>query len=115
MDLIEEVKVATSTLDEHKAEDIKVIDVSSHSPFVSYYVLATCSNIRALGAMADILEEAFDNAGFQVSTKEGEPESGWMIVEAGEVLVHIFLDVNRREINLEQLMDEINAKHRKLA
>ncbi len=115
MDYIEEVKLASETLDEHKAEDIKVVDVSAHSPFVSYYVIATCSNTRALGAMADILDEAFEKAGFQVSAKEGEPDSGWMIVMAGEVLVHLFLDVNRREIDLENLLKEFNSKHRKLA
>lgn len=115
MDYIEEVKLACNALDEHKAEDIKVIDVSSHSPFVSFYVLATCGNTRALGAMADILEEEFEKAGFPVTTKEGEPDSGWMIVEAGDVLVHLFLDVNRREINLEELLKQFNEKHRKLA
>ena len=113
MEQIQEVKIAVETLDEHKAEGISVIDVSSHSPFVSYYVLATCGNVRALGAMRDILEEAFDKAGFQIATKEGEPDSGWVIVEAGEVLIHLFLETNRRELNLEKLLSELNGKYGK--
>ena len=113
MEQIQEVKIAVETLDEHKAEGISVIDVSSHSPFVSYYILATCSNVRALGAMKDILEEAFEKAGFQISAKEGEPDSGWVIVEAGEVLIHLFLEANRRELNLEELLSEIDNHYRK--
>lgn len=110
---VKEVELAVRVLDEHKAEGISVIDVSSHSPFVSYYILATCGNVRALGATRDILEEEFEKAGFQITTKEGEPDSGWVIIEAGEALIHLFLEANRRELDLEKLLAEIDNKYRK--
>ena len=106
-----ELEVAVKTLDEHKAIDIQTIDVEGFSPFANYYVLATCLNIRQLGAVAEQLEEAFEKEGFEEIRKDGTPESGWIIVEAGEVVVHLFLDVNRKEVDLEGLLEkEVTSK-----
>ena len=106
MNELKELSVAKKTLEDHKAEDIVVVDVEGFSPFSSYYVLATATNIRQLGALSETLEEEFEKADFQDIKKDGIPESGWMIVEAGEVVVHIFLDVNRKEIDLEGLLEK---------
>ena len=107
-----ELEIAKKCLEDHKAEDIAVVDVEGFSPFSSYYVLATASNIRQLGALSENLEEEFEKAGFIELKKDGIPESGWMIVEAGEVVVHIFLDVNRKEIDLEGLLEKEVASKR---
>lgn len=106
-----ELELAKKILEDHKAEDINVIDVEGFSPFSSYYLLATATNIRHLGALSENLEEEFEKEGFTEIKKDGIPESGWMIVEAGEVVVHLFLDVNRKEIDLEGLLQkEITSK-----
>lgn len=106
-----ELELAKKVLEDHKAEDINLIDVEGFSPFSSYYLLATATNIRHLGALSENLEEEFEKEGFTEIKKDGIPESGWMIVEAGEVVVHLFLDVNRKEIDLEGLLQkEITSK-----
>ena len=110
---VKELAIAKSTLDEHKAEDILVVDVSETSPFASYVVIATCLNPRALGAMKDILEEEFLKAAVEVPVKEGEADSGWVIVQGGDVIVHLFLEGNRRQVNLEGLLALIADKHKK--
>ncbi len=108
---LKELELAKKVLEDHKAEDIAVVDVEGFSPFSSYYVLATATNVRHLGALSENLEEEFEKAGFTEIKKDGIPESGWMIVEAGEVVVHLFLDVNRKEINLEGLLEkEVTSK-----
>ena len=107
---MKELKVAVETLEEHKAEDIVTIDVSNHNPFASHLVLATCLNTRALGAMAELLDDAFEKNKIEVRVKEGSPDSGWMIVEAGDVIVHLLLSSNRKELNLEELMAKLNSK-----
>ncbi len=106
-----ELLIAKKTLDEHKAEDIEVLDVEGISPFCSYYVLATCPNIRAVGALQDILEDAFEKEGVELTLKEGEPESGWIIVQAGDVVVHLFLSANRKEVDLASLIERIKTKY----
>ncbi len=101
-----ELELAKKCLEDHKAEEISVVDVEGFSPFSSYYLLSTANNIRHLGALSDSLIEEFEKAGFTDIKTDGIPESGWMIVEAGEVVVHIFLDVNRKEIDLEGLLEK---------
>ncbi len=111
MEEMKELTIAKKVLEDHKAEDINVIDVQGFSPFSSYYVLATATNIRHLGALSENLEEEFEKEGFQEIKKDGIPESGWMIVEAGEVVIHLFLDVNRKTIDLEGLLEkEVTSK-----
>lgn len=107
---MKELEIALKTLDDHKATEIESIDVRNHNPFASYIVLATCTNIRALGALAEILEEEFEKNNIDIRVKEGQPDSGWMIVEAGEVIVHLLLDVNRKELKLEDLLNRLNEK-----
>ncbi len=106
-----ELEIAKKCLEDHKAEDIAVVDVEGFSPFSSYYLLSTASNVRQLGALSESLIDEFEKAGFVEIKTDGIPESGWMIVEAGEVVVHIFLDVNRKEVDLEGLLaKEVTSK-----
>lgn len=105
-----EVTLAVETLEEHKAEGIEVLDVSQFTPFCTHYVIATAQNPRALNADIDYLEETFEKNGIEVSVSEGNPESGWVIIQGGEVVCHIFLAANRKEIDLEALIGELGNK-----
>ncbi|MCR5079191.1 MAG: ribosome silencing factor [Bacilli bacterium] len=106
----ETLELAKKVLDEHKGENITEINVEDYTPFATYYLLATCLNPRQLSAMRDYLEEAFESNGIEITGKDGEPESGWMIIQGGEVAVHLFLAVNRKEIDLEGFMVEMAQK-----
>ncbi|MGN1076096.1 MAG: RsfS/YbeB/iojap family protein [Candidatus Enteromonas sp.] len=104
-----ELDLSVHCLEEHKAEGVEVIDVSGFSPFASYYVLATAPNPRALGALKDHLCEAFESNGIDVPVSEGKPESGWIIVQGGEVICQLFLAPNRKEIGLADLLKQLGA------
>ncbi|MDO5330179.1 MAG: ribosome silencing factor [Bacillota bacterium] len=101
-----EKDLVSKLLDEHKAYDINVYEVSDITPFASYYVVASCLNLRALGAMAEILEDELLKAGVVDIKKDGKPESGWMVIATGEVMVQLFLDAQRREYRLEELLQK---------
>ena len=107
---MKELDIITKTLDEHKGEDIKTVDVHELSPFATYYVLATAGNPRALAALQSHVEEELEKEGYEIRVSEGEPESGWVITQADEVIVHLFLEANRRTINLEELLDRVAEK-----
>ena len=109
----EELRIATSTLDEHKALDIATVDITGASPLADYVVLATLQNPRALSAVADHLEEAFEKEGVEISAREGEPDSGWIVCLAGSVLVHLMLERNRAELNLEAFLEQLKGKDSK--
>lgn len=106
----QELHAVLSCLDEHKVDDVATIDVRESSPFASYVVIGTCGNPRLLGASQGHVEEALEKAGIPVSVKEGEPDSGWMIVQGVEVIVHLMLPGNRRMVDLEGLLEKINGK-----
>ncbi len=105
-----EVELIVKTLDDHKAEDIKVIDVSSINPFASHVIIATILNVRALGAMEDILEDALNGFGIEQIKKDGNPESGWIVIAGEEAIIHLFLSVNRKEVGLEALLERAQPK-----
>ncbi len=104
-----ELEIAIKTLDEHKAENIETYDVSAHNPFASHVVVATCPNPRALGAMEDLLDDAFQSEGIDVVVKEGEPDSGWIIVAVSDTIIHLLLEGNRRQLSLEDLFAKLGA------
>ncbi|MFA6620535.1 MAG: ribosome silencing factor, partial [Bacilli bacterium] len=85
-------------------EDIEVIDVKERTPFADYYILATAPNARALSAYPDSLIEALGKAKIDVRQIEGNPESGWVVVDAGQVVVQLFTAPKREEMNLDSLL-----------
>lgn len=105
-----ELSLSIECLESHKAEGIEVINVEGFSPFASYYLLATAPNPRALGAFQDHLLETYESNGIPVSVSEGRPESGWVIVQGGEVICQLFLAANRKEIDLAGLLKTINEQ-----
>lgn len=97
------IKETKDLLEEKKGEDIKIIDVRQRTPFTDYYIIATAPNMRAIGAYADALEDFFQERVEDLRQSEGQPESGWVLVDAGEVVVHLFSAAKRQEMNLEDL------------
>lgn len=106
MEYSELVKETVAFLEERKAEDIVVVDVKDRTPFTDYYVLVTAPNMRAAGAYAELLEDFFGPRVEDLHKAEGEPESGWILVDAGELVVHIFTAIKRAELNLEELLEK---------
>lgn len=97
-------KLAQKLLDEHKAEDIVVIDVKERTPFADYYVLATAGNVRQIKALCEIIEDEFEKAKFDIGHIEGTPESGWMLIDAHHVIINIFSREERERVSLDQVL-----------
>jgi len=104
------VNLAVKTLEDRKGEEIEILNVQNLTPFADYYVVATAPNLRALGAFADHLDEAFEKDGDPIRRIEGKPESEWVIVDAGEIVIHLFTREKRQEIDLETLIKKANSK-----
>lgn len=98
-----EVTIAKKSLSERKAEEIAVVDVRAQTPFSDYLVIASATNQRMLAALADYLVSDFAKEGLDVKV-DGLPESEWMIVDVGNVVVHLFSEPKRKEIDLEGLL-----------
>ncbi len=103
MDLARSV---VSTLEDKKGEDILLLDIQNISSFADYFVLCNGTSDRMLESLADaILETAKKEHGVKAAV-EGEPVDGWLVVDLGDVVVHLFSPEQRDYYDLERLWDQ---------
>ena len=91
------------TLSDRQAEDITQIDISKVSTFADYFVIATAGNVRQMNALIDTLDREMKQAGVEMGSKEGDPESGWVLLDFEDVIVHLFSREQREFYDLEGL------------
>lgn len=101
---MEKLKLIVKHLDEKQANNIKVIDVKDVTPLATHFVICDVNNTTQLRALADTLEKRLNDHQFKIHHKEGKKESGWILVDANDVIIHIFLTQERIKFNLEKLL-----------
>ena len=94
---------AAKTLESKKAQDITVIHVGMKATFTEYMLMASGSSIRQIGALQEHLEEAFEKEGIPIRNIEGKKESGWILLDCGDIIVNILSIEMREKYNIEKL------------
>jgi ribosome-associated protein len=102
-DSLELVKICCRALEEKKAEDLRVLDVSAQSSITDFLVLATGTSDPHLRALRVELEKAIDASQHRIVGMETAQESGWIVVDVFDVMIHIFTAENRAKYGLENL------------
>jgi len=95
--------IITTTLDEDKAEDIVVIDLQGRASFADRMVIATGMADRQIAAMATHLHEKLHEAGFRKPLTEGAKGTDWVLIDAGDIIVHLFKADARSLYGLEKM------------
>lgn len=95
--------IAFRALEEKKAEDIRIIDISGISVIADYFIIANGSNPNQLQAMQENVEEQLYKAGFRERQIEGNQRSSWILMDYGDVIVHIFSKEDRLFYDLERI------------
>lgn len=95
--------LAISSLDADKAQDIQVIDLRGQSSLADFMVVATGTSSRHVYALADKLAERLSKTGLADINIEGQKTSDWVIVDAGDVIIHIFRSEVRDFYALEKM------------
>ncbi len=90
-------------LSDRQAEDIVLMDIGKVSSFTDYFVVATATNPRQLGALVDALQRDLRDEGRRPIRTEGAPDSGWVLIDFGDAVVHLFAPEERAYYNLEEL------------
>ncbi len=96
-------RLACKALEAKKAMDIKVIDIHGVSVMADYFIISTASNPNQMQAMVDQVEETLEKAGHQIKHVEGDRGSSWILMDFGDVIVHIFDEENRLFYDLERI------------
>lgn len=99
----EMVKLAVEALEEKKGEDVKIIDIEGVSVIADYFVLASASNSNQTQALVDNVEEKLFKAGYECHQKEGSMSSTWVLMDYGDVIVHVFSKEDRLFYDLERI------------
>tara|TARA_B100000686_G_scaffold30429_1_gene31190 strand:+ start:1761 stop:2096 length:336 start_codon:yes stop_codon:yes gene_type:complete len=90
-------------LKDHLAEDIIVIDLKGKSDIADYMVIATGQSGRQVSTMADRLIEAAKRHGIKGISPEGKSQGDWVLIDAGDIIIHLFRPEVRKFYNLEKM------------
>ncbi len=96
-------KLACTALEEKKGKDIQVIDIHEVSVIADYFVIASAGNQNQLQAMVDAVDETLGRAGFEAKQIEGSKNSSWILMDYGDVIIHLFDEENRLFYDLERI------------
>ena len=97
------LKLIISRLDDMKAEDTVTIDLRGKSAFSDYMVVTTGRVNRHVGAIAENVAKGLKESGITKPHVEGMPNCDWVLIDSGDVIVHIFRPEVREFYNLERL------------
>ena len=100
---VEMAQLAIAALEEKKAEDIRIIDISEVSVIADYFIIAGGNNRSQIQALCDNVDEKMGKAGFPVRQTEGYDTANWILMDFGDVIVHIFDKENRFLYDLERI------------
>lgn len=90
-----------------KGSNITLLDIRNQALFADYFLLCNGENDRQLRALANsVRQDAKQNANILAKTIEGNAENGWLLVDFGDLVIHIFSPEKRDYYNLEDLWDE---------
>ena len=95
------VKIAIHALEDKKAEEIHIIDISEVSTIADYFIIANGTN--KIQTLADYVEEALGRAGLPLKQAEGYDAANWILMDYRDIIVHIFDKENRLFYDLDRI------------
>lgn len=96
-------KLAYEALAEKKAQDIRIINIEGVSVIADYFIIASGMNHNQVQAMADNVDETLYKAGHPAKQTEGYNTANWILMDYGDIIVHIFDTENRLFYDLERI------------
>ena len=99
----EMARLALEAMKEKKAEDIRIIDIEKISTLADYFLIASGTNRIQVHAIADFVEEKLGRAGYEPQHTEGYESASWILMDYGDIIVHIFDRKNRLYYDLDRI------------
>ena len=97
------VKLACDALEEKKASDVRVLDITGVSVIADYFIIASGDNERQVEALSDAVDEALGRAGYERRAIEGYQTRRWILLDYNDVIIHIFNKEDRLFYDLERI------------
>ena len=109
METKEIAQTIADLLSNKKARDVVMIDIAEKSSFADYFVIATAGSERQMGTLAEDVEDKFAELEIEPKSKDGRPETGWILVDGGDVIVNLFTEDTRDKYTLEKIWNDCEA------
>ncbi|WP_318766358.1 ribosome silencing factor [Lactiplantibacillus carotarum] len=106
MESKELLQLTVEAADDKRAEDIVALDVAQVSLMADYFVILSADSKRQVQAIADNVVDFVRKAGSDVKSVEGRTAGEWVLIDAGDVVVHVFQKDARQHYNLEKLWSD---------
>ncbi len=106
LDSAQLAKAAVDTASDKKAADIILLDIRDVTTIADYFVICSGNNPRQIQAIAEAIDEQLGKQGANLLHREGVAETGWVLLDFGDVIVHIFGAKERDYYRLERLWSE---------
>ncbi|GFN34503.1 ribosome silencing factor [Tepidimicrobium xylanilyticum] len=99
----DKITVIVNACQDKKGFDIKILDISKLTPITDYFVLVSGNSTTQVESIADEVEDKMYEAGYEPLGKEGKASSRWILIDYGDVIVHVFHREDREFYALEKL------------
>ena len=106
LDSAQLAKIAVDTASDKKASDILLLDIREITTIADYFVICSGNNARQIQAIADTIDEVLGKQGASLLYREGVAETGWVLLDFGDIIVHVFGVQEREYYRLERLWSE---------
>lgn len=99
----EMARIAWNALSDKKGENIKIIDITGISVLADYFIIANGNSDSQVNALVDNVEEELHKAGYPLRQREGQASGSWVLLDFGDIIVHVFDKENRLFYDLERI------------
>jgi ribosome-associated protein len=107
--LLDPAQLARAALDaasDKKASDVLLLDVRDITTIADYFVICSGNNARQIQAIADAIDETLSKQGAWLINREGIADTGWLLLDFGDIIVHIFGPTEREYYRIERLWND---------
>jgi ribosome-associated protein len=106
LDPAQMARAAADAASDKKASDVLLLDVREITTIADYFVICSGNNARQIQAIADAVDEALREQGARPFNREGVADTGWLLLDFGDIIVHIFGPTEREYYRIERLWSE---------
>ena len=99
----DKLRIIKDSCKEKKGIDIKVLDIKGLSSIADYFVIVSGNSVRQVSALADEIEEKMDEKGINLENIDGKTTSRWILLDYGDIIVHVFNKDEREYYDIERL------------
>ena len=108
LDSLDTARHIVDVLEDNKGQNIVLLDLRPDTVIADFFVLCTGTSDRQLRALTDYVRDQMrEDHKLKPYSVEGRPESGWVLMDYGEVVVHLFTEEKRKFYDLEQMWEEV--------